>query len=124
MKPNKLIPIIIACAVGLAGHANAEEFRKLSGAQIRAKLTGMQLTDESHWVESYSPSGKFTSDEMGNIRTGLWQIVKDQFCKTYNDEKKTICYEVWISMRTLQMKIPGSSYPPFEGVLERMSNRR
>lgn len=38
---------VIAIAIGSSTAAGAEVFQKLSGAQIRAKLVGRQLTDES-----------------------------------------------------------------------------
>jgi hypothetical protein len=39
----------------------AENSRKLSGAQIRATFTGMQLTDEVHWRYVYDRGGTLRS---------------------------------------------------------------
>lgn len=110
----------VAVALGSSALAVAEEFHKLTGTQIRAKLIGRQLTDESHWGEVYWPNGRLMSDEMGNKRVGSWRIVKDQFCKAYPDNGGSACFDVWISGRTVQMRIPGSKDFPFEGVLTKV----
>lgn len=111
------IPVMIAAAIGFSTNAGAEEFQKLTGAQIRAKLVGRQLTDESHWGEIYRPNGRLVSDEMGNTRVGSWRIVKNQLCKNYPDDGGSACFDVWISGHMVQMKILGSADSPFEGVL-------
>jgi hypothetical protein len=43
----------------------AEKFQKLSGPQIRAKLAGMEITDEAHWDEFTRATGLLTSYSMG-----------------------------------------------------------
>ncbi|MBD3849554.1 hypothetical protein IED13_27980 [Bosea sp. SSUT16] len=108
---------VIAIAIGFSTAAGAEVFQKLSGAQIRAKLVGRQLTDESHWGEIYQPNGRLVSDEMGNTRVGSWHIMKNQLCKTYPEGGGSACFDVWLSGRAIQMRIPGSTDFPFEGVL-------
>lgn len=112
-----LILLASAGAFGFCAQVRAEEFHKLTGDQIRAKLIGRQLTDESHWGEVYWPNGHLTSDEMGNKRVGSWRIVKNQLCKSYPDDIGNACFDVWVSGNSVQMKIPGSTDFPFEGVL-------
>jgi hypothetical protein len=34
--------------------AAADKFQKLSGLQIRAKLAGMEITDEAHWADVFA----------------------------------------------------------------------
>ena len=46
----------------------AENSQKLSGSQIRAKFTGMQLTDEVHWRYVYDRDGTLRSYSMGTKR--------------------------------------------------------
>src|SRR6266436_815763 len=43
----------------------AESAQRLSGAQIRAKFAGMQLTDEVHFRDVYERDGTLTSYSMG-----------------------------------------------------------
>jgi hypothetical protein len=46
----------------LGPSATAEEkFQKLSGGQIRAKLAGMELTDNVHWRDLYQRNGTVMS---------------------------------------------------------------
>jgi hypothetical protein len=50
---KKLLKIIAAATIASisveVSAVAADNFQGLSGAQIRAKVTGMQLTDEVHW---------------------------------------------------------------------------
>src|SRR5258705_11325610 len=48
---------IAAVAVASSGLEAAEKFQKLSGAQVRAKLPGMEMTDEVHWRDIFEPNG-------------------------------------------------------------------
>ena len=58
--------------------AQAEEkFQKLAGGQIRAKVAGMEISDQVHWREFYDRSGRITSMSMGRKRTGKWRVEKD-----------------------------------------------
>lgn len=123
-KTTALVVAVIAGSVGFSAPASAESLRKLSGPQIRAKLIGMQFTDEVHWGEVYWPDGRLTSEEMGRKRVGKWRIEKDQICMDYGKDAGNTCYEVWISGRKVQMRTPGSSDSPLEGVLEKAPNRR
>ena len=112
----------LAAAVGgCAVCSEAQEhFKKLSGAEIRAKFSGMEFTDEVHWGEVYQASGKLKSEEMGKKRVGTWHIEKNQLCTDYRKEEGGhSCYEVWMSGKNVQLRIQDSSDLPLEGVLDR-----
>ena len=96
-----------------------EQFKKLSGAEIRAKFTGMEFTDEVHWGEVYGANGKLMSEEMGTKRTGTWRVEKNQLCTDYGKEAGSSCYEVLISGKNVQLRNQDSAALPLEGVLER-----
>jgi hypothetical protein len=65
------VAIAVLIAAAFASTAAAEEkLQKLVGGQIRAKIAGMELTDEVHWRELYDRSGTVTSNSMGRKRTG------------------------------------------------------
>ena len=120
-----LIKLVMLATVALCGvigcqpAASAEEnFKKLSGPQIRAKFTGMQFTDQVHWGQMYAPNGTLTSEEMGRKRVGTWRVANDQLCTDLGKEGGNDCFDVWISGKKVQLKIPGSTELPFEGVLE------
>ena len=92
---------LIGCEIGALAE---DQFKKLSGKQIRAKFTGMEFTDEVHWGEVYESNGKLRSEEMGTKRTGTWRIQKDQLCTDYGKEVGSNCYEVWMSGKNVQLR--------------------
>ena len=58
----KMIAAAIVASISLeVSAAAAENSQKLSGSQIRAKFTGMQLTDEVHWRYVYARDGTLRS---------------------------------------------------------------
>jgi hypothetical protein len=76
----------------LAAEAAAEEkFQKLKGGQIRAKLAGVELTDNVHWRDLYQRNGTVMSTSMGHKRTGKWQIENDQLCIEFEKEPIPTC---------------------------------
>jgi len=58
----------------------AEKFQKLSGAQIRAKFVGMEMTDNVHWADVFGPNGDLKSYSMGRKKDGKWRTEKDELC--------------------------------------------
>jgi hypothetical protein len=58
---NELVAILSAATMASisseVGAVAAENSQKLSGGQIRAKLTGMQLTDEVHLQKAHASVG-------------------------------------------------------------------
>jgi len=102
--------LIAALAFGIggtaaldAGFVGAESLRKLSGAQIRAKLAEMQLTDEVHYRFVYDRDGTLRSYSMGVKKVGKWVVERDQLC-LYLQEPDDGCYEISLSGHTIEMK--------------------
>ena len=100
----------------------AEKFQKLSGSQIRAKLGGMEITDEAHWADVFAANGTLTSYSMGRKSTGKWSVQKDELCIDRGADDGG-CYQVWLSGRKVELRRDGSSLP-LEGVLQKQSSRR
>jgi hypothetical protein len=101
--------LIAALATGIgssvaldAGFVLAADLRKLSEPEIRAKLAGMQLTDEVHYRLVYDRNGTLRSYSMGVKKTGKWTIEKDQLC-LYLGETEDGCYEVTQSGERIEM---------------------
>ena len=80
----------------------AENVQKLSGAQIRAKFAGMQLTDEVHWRYVYDRDGRLRSYSMGTKKVGKWAVEKDELC-LYLGETDDGCYEVTLAGERIEM---------------------
>ena len=99
----------------------AENFQKLSGAQIRTKFSGMQLTDEVHWRYVYDRDGRLRSYSMGTKKIGKWTVEKDELC-LYLKEPDDGCYEVSLSGKRIEMKPSGLGLT-LEGVLQTPADR-
>jgi hypothetical protein len=110
--------------VMLVPWAQAEQkFQKLTGAQIEAKLVGMELTDESHWGEIFGRDGALAITSMGHKSAGKWRIRKDQLCLETGEAPGGGCYEVWISGKNVELRNRDSTFP-LEGVLQKPIDTR
>lgn len=98
-----------------------QKFQKLKAGQIRAKLAGMELTDNVHWRELYQRNGAVTSTSMGRKRTGKWRIEEDQLCIEFEQEPIPKCYDVWLSGKQVELRREGLL--PLQGTLESSSGR-
>jgi len=115
------IAILGVAAFGSSSGAE-EKLQKLTGAQIRAKIAGMELTDEVHWREFYDRSGRVASSSMGRKRTGKWRVEKDQLCVEYDKDPPAKCYDVWMSGKKFELR--GEGLLPLAGVVEPPSGRK
>jgi hypothetical protein len=114
--------LVILAVTSLAWSAVAEQkFQKLTGAQIRAKFSGMELSDEVHWYDLYERNGILLSSSMGRKRTGKWWVQKDQLC-TDDGESLAKCYDVRVSGNRVELR--GEALFPVDAVLRSPINRR
>jgi hypothetical protein len=113
----KMLP---AATVGLAllgaGAAAAESQKRLSGAEIRARLAGMQLTDEVHYRFVYERDGTLRSYSIGVKKVGKW-VGKDEIC-LHLGESDDGCYQVTLSGDRIEMT-PSGLGGPLDGILQR-----
>ncbi len=95
----KKLLVVVAAVASISvevGAVAAENAQKLSGAQIRAKFTEMQLTDEVHFRDVYDRDGTLRSYSDGKGKVGKWIVKKDELC-IYFKEPDDGCYEVSLS---------------------------
>jgi hypothetical protein len=122
---KKLMIIFTAATVGSVSFGisavAAENSQNLSGSQIRAKFTGMQLTDEVHWRYVYDRDGTLRSYSMGTKKVGKWAVEKDELC-IYLKEPDDGCYEVSLSDKRIEMKPSGLGLS-LGGVLQTPADR-
>jgi len=104
-----------------ADAAAEEKFQKLTGGQIRAKLGGMELTDNVHWRDLYQRNGTVMSTSMGHKRTGKWRVEQSQLCIEFEKDPIATCYDVWISGKDVELRREGLL--PLQGTLEPSSGR-
>ena len=113
----------VLCALALGPRVEAaEKFQKLTGAQIQAKIAGMEITDEVHWADVFERNGTLTGYSMGRKTAGKWRVQKDELCVDRGKEDGG-CYEVWMSGKKVELRREGSTLP-LEGVLMRPRERR
>src|SRR5664279_1754073 len=106
---KKVMAIVVALtltSISAKSAVAAGSAQKLSGVQIRAKISGMQLTDEVHWRDVYDRDGSLRSYADGKKRVGKWAVEKDQLC-VYFKEPEDGCYEVSLSGNRIEMKPSG-----------------
>jgi hypothetical protein len=120
---TQIIVAVIAILSAVAFDVEAAEFKKLNGAQIQAKFSGMELTDESHWGDIFERNGTLTTSSMGHKSVGNWRIQKDQLCLDRGKEPGGGCYEVWLSGAKVELR-NGVANMPLEGVLQKPTDRR
>ena len=122
---KKVLRIIAAATVASIAveisALGAEHLQKLSGNQIRAKFTGMQLTDEVHWRYVYGRDGTLKSYSMGTKKVGKWAVEKDELC-LYLGETDDGCYEVSLSGSQIEMK-PSGLGGAIDGLLQPPTDR-
>jgi hypothetical protein len=112
---------LLAVAILGSSAATKEKFQKLTAGQIRAKLAGMELTDNVHWRDLYQRNGTVMSSSMGRKRTGRWRVEKDQLCIELEKEPIPKCYDVWLSGKQVELRHEGLL--PLQGTLELSSER-
>lgn len=123
MKRNALMIAVAACIVAFSvAGAAAETFRKLTGPQIRAEFSGMELTDEVHWGDVYAANGTLTATSMGRKTVGKWRVQGNELCVDRGADDSG-CYDVWMAGKKVELRRAGSRLP-LEGVLRKPGKRR
>ncbi|ACL57216.1 hypothetical protein [Methylobacterium nodulans] len=108
---------VLLFSLGLAHPAPAAEtFRQLTGPQIRARLTGKEVTDEVHWAYRFEPGGRLQTVSMGRARTGIWRLQGDALCLNADP-----CLQVWMAGTHVEFRRDGAL--PEEGVLQAPARR-
>ncbi|OKO77624.1 hypothetical protein AC628_14995 [Bradyrhizobium sp. NAS96.2] len=112
-----ILAVLAVLAGGLASdYAAAADARKLSGAQIKARFAGMQLTDEVHYRFVYERDGTLRSYSMGTKKVGKWSIEKDELY-LWLGENDDGCYAVTLRGERLEL-VPSGLGVAFDGIVE------
>lgn len=108
---------VLLCTQAVA----AEKFQRLGGSQIRAKFTGMEMTDGTHWADVFLTNGVLTTYAMGRKSRGKWDVQKDELCVDRGNDEGG-CYQVWLSGKNVELRREGSNLP-MEGLLQKPAAR-
>lgn len=103
-----------------AGPVAAANFRKLSGAQIRAKLSDKEVTDQVHYREVYERDGTFRSYSMGSKKRGKWTIQGDDLCIDLL-EPDGGCFEVTAAGKNVVLTPKGLG-SPYDGIIQAIAD--
>ena len=118
-----LLVAAMACVMAFNVVAEAaDRFQRLTGPQIHAKFSGMEMTDEVHWGDVYAADGTLTSYSMGRKTVGKWRVETNELCLDRGKEDSA-CYAVWMAGKKVELRRAGSQLP-LEGVLQRPGKRR
>lgn len=109
--------LAMAPAASLWWSAQAvEAFHKLTGAQINAKVTGMEITDNVHWGDTFERNGTLSTISMGQKSSGKWRVKNNQLCLQRGKDPEE-CLEMWVSNDKIELRREGTL--PYEGVLRK-----
>jgi hypothetical protein len=100
----------------LTASADAETFRRLNGAQIQQRFSGMDMSDGVHWRDSYGRDGTLQSQSMGKQRSGKWHVENNHLCVDLGAESGG-CYEVWLAGAKVEFRREGFDGAILDGEL-------
>src|SRR5882762_1877364 len=110
MRATGTVMVLGFAALLSAQAMAAEKFQKLSGSQIRARFSGMEMTDGTHWADVFLTNGALTTFSMGRKTSGKWDVQKDELCVDRGKDDAG-CYQVWLSGNKVELRREGASLP-------------
>jgi hypothetical protein len=81
----------------------ADDYRRLSGAEIKRLIAGKAVTDEVHYTDHFRPNGVYEGVFMNKRSTGTWKVKGNQLCIIRGSEEED-CDELWRSGPKLQRR--------------------
>ncbi len=79
-------------------------FKLLGEKEIRARVVGKDITDNTHWANYLRPDGVLLSREMGQKWTGTWKIQNNKLCMSNPNLEGLTCSEVWMSGANIRLR--------------------
>jgi hypothetical protein len=100
---------VACCALHIMGTVfAADNFRRLGSAEIRARIVGKVVTDESHWSDRFEPDGTLRAMELGRLKPGTWKLRNNEMCVTRKARKPVQeCFEIWQSQDQIEYRRDG-----------------
>jgi hypothetical protein len=86
----------------------ADDYRRLSGAEIKRLIAGKAVTDEVHYKDHFRPNSVYEGVFMNKRSTGTWTVKGNQLCIIRGSEEES-CDELWRSGSKLQRRKSGLS---------------
>lgn len=98
------------CCILLALNAvfAADNFKRLSATEIRARIVGKVVTDESHRSDRFEPDGTLKAIELGVSKPGTWKLAGNAMCVVRKARKPvTECFEIWAYRNEIEYRRDG-----------------
>ena len=92
--------------VNSAVMAYGDEYRRLSGAEIKHLIAGKAVTDEVHYTDHFRADGVYEGVFMNKRSTGTWKVKGAHLCITRSSQQED-CDELWRSGSKLQRRKAG-----------------
>jgi hypothetical protein len=86
--------------------ACADDYQRLSGAEIKRLIAGKAVTDEVHYRDHFRPNGVYEGVFMNKRSTGTWKVKGNQLCIIRASEEEN-CDELWGAGSKLQRRKAG-----------------
>ncbi len=115
------VALVLVSVVTTLPASAAEPYRKLTEAEIKAKLTGMEIS-EPHFSEQYMRDGTVRIVTMGRRIIGKWKVKGGQLCIEAPKPEDSRCKEVWRSGDKYQLRLEGDPVS-YDVVLQKQQQR-
>ena len=112
---------IILLASVAAPVLGADTYRKLSDAEIKSNLAGMEMSDP-HSSEQYMRDGTARVVTMGRRFIGKWRVKDGKLCIDAPKAEDSRCKEVWRSGDKYQFRVEGDPVP-YDMTLQKQEQR-
>jgi len=86
----------------------ADTFRRLSAEEIRTRIVGRVITDQSHWSDRFNPDGTLKAVDLGVVKPGTWKLAGNEMCVVRKARLPvTECFEIWIRNDEIEYRRDG-----------------
>jgi hypothetical protein len=99
----------------------AETYRKLSDAEVKAKLAGMEMSDP-HSSEQYMRDGTVRIVTMGRRIVGKWRVKDGKLCIEAQRPRTAAAKRFWRSGDKYQFRLEGDPVP-YDMTLQKQEQR-
>ena len=103
-----VLPLLMAASGSTRALSDETPFARLSGKDIRTKVTGKTVTDGAHWSDTFDKAGELVSWSQGRKSTGKWEIRGDELCIAEEPGTDATCYQVWVSGDQISLRLDGA----------------
>ena len=102
------------CQPGIAD--SADVFKRLTTSEIRGRIVGKVVTDQSHWSDRFNRDGTLTAVDLGILKPGSWKLAGNEMCVVRKGKvSSSECFEIWMQSNQVQYRRDGITFA--EGVL-------